>query len=133
MVADFFEAKLDLRPSVDLRGILWVAEKHRNEAMSMDTIGVAVAFNNFIGKTACMHVVVQDKEVLSRHVIRQTFKYAYEACGLEFLFGLVDSTNLEAIDFDRRIGFKDIHVVLDGGVSGDLVVLGMAKSDCRWI
>lgn len=135
LVADFFDKKLALHNSADLRGILWVPEEFSMSGtpMSMDQVAIGVAYNGFIGKTCAMHVVIQHPKYLSRKIIQTAFVYPFVQCGVEVILGLVDSTNKAAEDFDRRIGFKEVHTVRNGGLDGDLIIFQMHKADCRWL
>jgi hypothetical protein len=54
--------------------------------------------------------------------------------GLEKAFGIVNSLNTRAMEYDKKLGFTEAirfpGVHCDGG---DLVVFEMNKTDCRWI
>lgn len=135
LVADFFAKTLGLHNSDDLRGIIWVPDHLAipGTPMLSSQVAVAVAFNGFIGKTCCMHTVIQMPELLNRHMIRESFRFAFESCGVQTIFGLVDSHNEAAADFDRRIGFTEFQRIKDGGLEGDLIMFKMDKADCRWL
>ncbi len=133
LLAEFFKSRLALVATSSARGMMWTPSEFRGQPMKMDDVAVAVLIDNFIGKTCCMHVVIQKPEYLSRSMIKETFGYIFNRCGVELVFGLVDSTNKEAIDFDLRLGFEEMMRVPNGGLDGDLVILGMKKNQCRWI
>ena len=133
IVADFFKDRLGLYKSEDLRGVLWVPDEYALKVRDPDDIAVAVGFNAFIGRTCCIHTVIQRPELLTRYMIRETFNYVYNVCGVETVLGLVDSTNHKALEFDRKLGFKELYRIPNGGIDEDLVVLGMNKSECKWI
>ena len=130
---EYFVKYLGLSVSEDIRGILWIPEEHRGEQVSMDHVAVAVAFNGFMGHVCSMHTVISRPDLLSRHMIRESFDYIFNTCDVKFVFGPVDSTNKAAIEFDTRLGFKELYRIEGGGVDGDLIIFGMAKQDCRWI
>lgn len=133
MVAQFFEERLQLRPSEDMRGVLHVPIEWAHVTPSMDLVAVAVAYQNFIGRTCCMHTVIQKPEFVTPRVVRETFNYPFNICGLSAVLALVDSENQAALDFDSRLGFKEIYRIPEGGLEGDLIVLEMQRSKCRWI
>ena len=62
------------------------------------------------------------------------FDYPFNQLGIEKTFGIVNSQNIKAMEYDQKLGFKEavrfkgMHT--DGG---DLVVFEMDKADCRWI
>lgn len=133
MIADFFKQGLGLHNSEDLRGMCFFADEDVTRGLHCEDVAVAVAFNGFIGQIAQMHVVIQKPEKLTRRMVQETFRYAFETCGLVAVFGLVDSTNAAAIEFDTRLGFKEITRIKDGGLDGDFILFQMNKADCRWL
>ena len=93
-----------------------------------------VGYTAFIGVTCQMHVVSFNRSYCPKKFIQGTFDYVFNHRGIEKVFGIVNSNNKEAMQFDQKLGFKEairFDKVHDGG--GDLVVLEMNKADCRWI
>jgi RimJ/RimL family protein N-acetyltransferase len=133
MVWEFLHDRLKLHASADFRGVLWASEDRRGTPMTMDDVAAAVGFNTFIGKTCCMHVVVQEPQHVTRKMIRDAFDYAFNVAKVEVIFGPVDSTNAAAIEFDKRIGFREIGRFPGAGLEGDLVLFAMTRDECRWI
>jgi len=133
MVSEFFAARLQLQPSADFRGVLHIPTEYQSQPASMDHVAVAVAFQSFIGRTCCMHTVIQKPEFVTRRMVRDTFAYPFNVCGLECVLALVDSTNDAALSFDSRLGFREFHRIPHGGLEGDLVVMQMLRGDCRWL
>lgn len=132
-VWEFMHAKLALHNSADFRGALWVPEEHASSAMSMDHVAVAVGYNAFIGRTCCMHVVIQAPERLTPRIVRESFRFPFELCNCNAVLGLVDSKNDAAMSFDLKLGFKQIATIPNGGIDGDLNVLQMLRGECRWL
>lgn len=133
LVHAFFADRLGLHWSDDFRGVVHVPEAFRGQPASMDDVAIAVAYNGFIGKTCCMHCVIQRPEMVCPRVVRETFEYPFLVCDCEAILAFVDSTNEAALSFDRRLGFADIARIPHGGRDGDLIILQMLRSDCRWI
>lgn len=133
MVAEFFHSRLGLSVTDDFQGVLWIPEQYRLNPASMDDVAAAAGFNAFIGRTCCMHTVIQKPEYVTKRMIRDAFNYAFNIAGVEVVLGLVDSTNKEAIKFDTKLGFVEAHRVMNGGLDGDLVVFEMHKAACRWL
>lgn len=130
----FFNDRLGLHFSEDFRGVCHFPREVADGApVSMDRVGVAIAYNGFVGRTCCMHVVVQAPEVMSPRVIREAFEYPFIVCRCEVVLALVDSTNEAALDFDTRLGFSEFARIPRGGVDGDLVMLRMSRDECRWL
>ena len=114
-VQSFFADRLGLKWSDDFRGVLHVPEAYRNAPASMDHVAIAVAYNGFMGKTCCMHVVIQKPEAMTPRIVRDAFAFPFNACGCVAVLGMVDSSNIAALDFDRRLGFKEIDRIPEIG------------------
>jgi hypothetical protein len=118
---------------VDFRGVLYIPDEYRYQRGCFEHVAVAIGYNSFIGRTCCMHTVIQRPEAVTMAVVREAFEYPFIVCGCEAVLGLTDSANTEAIDFDKRLGFKELARIDNGGTEGDLCVMHMARSDCRWL
>lgn len=129
----FFHDRLGLHASEDWRGVLHVPDEYHGKPMRMDDVAVAVGYNAFIGRTCCMHSVIQRPELVTRGLLRETFEYPFLKCDCMAVLALVDSTNHAALRLDHKLGFKDIARVPGGGTDGDLVVLQMLRRECRWV
>jgi hypothetical protein len=134
LVHAFFKDRLGLHNSVDFRGMLYAPERPTDDSpIMMDDIAVAVAFNSFIGRTCCIHVVIQRPDLFCRRIISASFQYAFLACGCEAVLGLVDSVNTASLDLVKRLGFEEFARVPNGGGEGDLVMTQMLRANCRWL
>lgn len=132
-VHGFFNIFLQLSYTDDFRGCLFVPDIKRHKVMEVEDVAIAVGYNNFNGKLCSMHAVIQDPSFVSRPIIREIFEFPFVTCGREHVIAPVESGNKEALDFDKRLGFKELYRFPDGAVEGDLVILGMSKKECRWI
>lgn len=133
LVHAFFADRLGLHWSDDFRGVVHVPEGCRDKLAEMDDVAVAVGYNAFIGRTCCMHVVIQKPEAVSPRMVRESFEYPFLVCGCTAILAPVDSTNAAALKFDRKLGFSDFAVIPNGGTEGDLIWLRMLRSECRWL
>jgi RimJ/RimL family protein N-acetyltransferase len=95
-------------------------------------IGV-VTFQGFVGRTCTLHVA-GDGNWLTRHLIWQTFNTAFRLAGLLSIIAPVAGNNARALEFDKRLGFKEVHRVIDGWADGvDLIFLELKRQDCVWL
>lgn len=133
IVHSFFADRLGIHNSADFRGVLYAPDRPDDSPIHMGDIAVAVGYNSFIGRTCCMHTVVQKPELLNRRMVIAAFAYPFLTCGCEAVLALVDSNNAPALEFDTRLGFKEIARIPNGGPDADLVVLQMLRGDCRWL
>ena len=124
--ASILLAKAHVQPCGDLKALLWVNKDNEIEWV--------VGYTAFIGKTCQMHVVNLAGKPLNRAFIFGAFDYPFNYLGVEKTFGVVNSKNKVAINFDKKLGFKEVQR-FDGmhDDGGDIVLLTMDKADCKWI
>jgi RimJ/RimL family protein N-acetyltransferase len=92
-----------------------------------------VIFSGFTGASTSIHVGSFDKRWINPDMLWVTFDYPFNQLGVVKLVGLVPSSNQTALDFDKRLGFKEEVRVADVFPNADLVVLSMRREDCRWL
>lgn len=124
---------LGLHWSDDFRGVLYVPEEYRHQPQRPEHVSVAIGINAFVGRTCAMHLVVNRPEAFTARVIREAFAYVFKVCGCEAALALVDSDNEASLRLCARIGFVEINRIPNGAAVGDLVVMQMLRSDCRWL
>ncbi len=131
----FFNDRLGLHHSEDFRGVCHFLDRDSlpGTLFSMDAVSVAVAYNCFVGRTCCMHTVIQRPEGVTPRVVREAFEFPFLVANCEAVLALVDSENDAALDFDKRLGFREIATVPHGGPVADLVILRMLRGECRWL
>ena len=133
MVWSFFKDRLGLHHSADFRGVMHIPSEYANEVPNMDQVAVAVGYNAFIGRTCCMHCVVQRPELLTRAMVREAFEFPFVIAECNAILALVESTNAAALKFDKKLGFREVYRIPQGGMDGDLCVLQMLRTECRWL
>lgn len=92
-----------------------------------------VILRDWNGASILMHVAGFDPHWLTRDFLWICFHYPFVQLGCKKVLALVSSGNLHAIDFDKRIGFKEECRIKDADPGGDLVVLSMRREECRWL
>lgn len=92
-----------------------------------------VAFEDFTGASASVHIALSGPHAPIRKLLPVVAGYAFNQLGLKKLIGLVPSTNLAALKFDLRIGFKPEAVIKDVYPDGDMVIMSMTRDDCSFI
>jgi len=125
-MAAFINFHAKVSPSPDMQFFGYV----RGEKLCM-----VVALDGFLGKTAQINVAnAPDWHFTPRVMLREVFRYAFVTAGREMLLGVLNSRNTRAMNYDLHLGFRELlrlpGLHEDGG---DFVVLGLKKSDCRYI
>lgn len=94
----------------------------------------AVLYDQFNGRSICMHVASDgSRSWLTREFLSAVFSYPFHQLGVNQIMGLVDSTNTDALAFDKALGFEVECEIADAGKTGNLVILAMPKGKCRWL
>jgi len=130
---NFMASQFRMRKSEDFRGVMFVPDHCRGNTMHRKDVGVALAWDNFVGKTCTVSAIVQKPECFTRQVLRTVFSFPFDECGCEAVLALVDSENLKSISLCSRVGFECVHRIPKGGSHGDLIVFQMLRESCRWL
>ena len=133
LVFDFFRANLQMSHTADFRGCLFVPIEYDGSARMMEHVAIAVGYNNFNGRLCSMHAIIQKPEFVTPGVVREVFEFPFKFCNVEYVLAPVEAGNIEALEFDKRLGFKEIYRFKEGATVGDLVMLAMSKEECRWL
>lgn len=126
LAMQILQKEIGVQPCADFQAIFW-ADEDRN-------IEWVVGYTAFIGKTCQMHMVNLKGGYTPKLLLKSAFEYPFNICDLQKVFGIVNSNNTKAMEYDQKLGFKEVYRfngVHDDG--GDIVVFEMNKSDCRWI
>jgi hypothetical protein len=110
----------------DLQAIFWADDKNQIEWV--------VGYTAFIGKTCQMHMVNLKGGYTPKQLLKAAFDYPFNQCKLEMVFGVVNSKNIKAMEYDQKLGFTEAKRFAEMHENGgDIVVFEMNKADCRWI
>ena len=126
IASDILLREVGVQPCGDLQAIFWVNDQNQIEWV--------IGYTAFIGKTCQMHMVNLKGGYTPKQLLKSAFDYPFNQLGIEKAFGIVNSLNEKAMEYDQKLGFKE--AVRFAGMhedGGDLVVFEMNKSDCRWI
>lgn len=92
-----------------------------------------VLVDHYNGASACLHVAGDGKKWLTREFLHFVFGYVFEQLKLHVVIGLVPSWNTQALRFDLHLGFVEQCRIPAATPGGDLVILTMAREQCRWL
>lgn len=90
------------------------------------------AFTGYNGASLQMHMAVDEGQMSRRH-LQESFRYAFDHCGCEVVFGMVPSGNTRALEIDLRLGFEEVANIEGAHPDGSLHLLMMRRENCRWL
>lgn len=98
-----------------------------------DQLYGGAVFDDYTGKSISMHTAGFVPNWISRDLLWMCFHYPFVQLGVTKVLGTVVSSNHKALALDKHLGFKVEAVISDVYPTGDAVVMGMYKEDCKWL
>ena len=92
-----------------------------------------VIFQGFTGASILIHMAGFDPHWMNNDILWATFDYVFVQLKCKKLLGQVPSYNERALAIDLRLGFKIETTVKDVFPDGDLILVSMVPSECRWL
>lgn len=89
--------------------------------------------NNYLGRTAEIHMESVDPSAASRELLWMVFHYAFEQLGCRKLLALVPSNNYKAMELNLRAGWMIEAILRDVFDDKHMVILSMTKDQCPWL
>jgi RimJ/RimL family protein N-acetyltransferase len=111
----------------------WMGEPKSLAAMEGDRILGVVVFDAFTPYDVNMHIVIEDRRCVTRRILKQVFSYPFKQLGMRRVTGLVPASNVAALAFDLRLGFRHEGRKIHGAGDEDEIVLGMVAEGCPWL
>lgn len=96
-----------------------------------------VIYTGYTKTSIAMHVASFHPYWLNRRVLGLLFDYPFNRLNCEKVICFVRGGNKAALDFVLKVGYQvaaRVRGVYPGrGFDGDMVILDMSKSSCRWL
>ncbi len=92
-----------------------------------------VVFQNYTGASIGIHTAGFRPDWINKDMLWVTFDYPFNQLGCKKIFGQVAETNIKALEFDLKIGFKIITKIDDVFPDGACILVSLAREDCRWL
>ena len=90
-------------------------------------------FTSYTGASIHVHIAGFHPRWINNDMLWVSFNYTFIQLGCKVLFGQVPVTNSKALEFDLKIGFKEITRIDDVFPDGGLILLAMRREECRWL
>lgn len=92
-----------------------------------------VIYQAYNGASIVIQVASFDPHWLDRDMLWRAFYYPFEQLEVQKLFTQTPSNNLKALDFNRKLGFKEEARIEGVFRDADLIIRSMRREDCRWL
>jgi hypothetical protein len=92
-----------------------------------------VIYDGFTGGNIFMHQAGFDRRWLRGNMLWIVFDYPFNQLHVRKVAGTINSNNQELLDFNVRLGFKEEARIRNAYPNGDMLVLTMAREECRWL
>jgi len=91
-----------------------------------------VGYDSYNGASIVMHSAGDDPW-LTKDMLWAVFDFPFNVCKVNVVLGFVPSGNKQAIKFNTHIGFKTQCILEGAHPDGALVVMTMARGECRFL
>ena len=119
----------------------WVAGKMNGSfssatgtAIGLERDGSLVAgvmYENFNMQSITAHMAITGR--LTRSFLGAIFRYAFEKCGVHKVILPISSGNVKSNKFAKKLGFIEEARIRDAAPDGDIVILCLAKNECKYL
>ena len=92
-----------------------------------------VIYQGYTGASIRAHIAGFKPRWIDKDTLWIIFDYPFTQLGVRKIIGHVHSTNLKALDFNRKLGFKEEARIEGVFRDADLVIMSMRREDCRWL
>ena len=92
-----------------------------------------VVYCGFFGKSCSMHVASNGSHWMTRDFLKTAFELPFKNWNLKVIIGTVAGNNVKSLKLCRHLGFREVAVIPDAHDDGDLVVLEMRPTNCRFL
>lgn len=92
-----------------------------------------IGYDSWTENAVQMHIALDSPAAL-RPLLRHCFRYPFIQNARSIALGIIPAHNTRSCRLAERVGFCEVHRIVDGWDKGDdLVIYEMRKSDCRWL
>jgi hypothetical protein len=92
-----------------------------------------VIYQGYTGASIRAHIAGFAPRWIDKDMLWMMFDYPFGQLGVNKIIGHVHSTNLKALDFNRKLGFKEEARIAGVFRDADLVIMSMRRENCRWL
>jgi hypothetical protein len=92
-----------------------------------------VIYDGYTENCIFMHQAGFHPSWMTRELLWAVFHYPFVQLGCGKVCGTIPSAKTELLEFNERLGFKVETKITDAYPDGDMLILSMARDECRWL
>lgn len=90
-----------------------------------------IVYDYWCPNSVCVHSYIPEPRFLTKGFLREMFRYPFS--NVDWVIGVTPGDNLKALEFNRRIGFKETYRLMFGfDKTVDQVYQTMWHADCKY-
>jgi RimJ/RimL family protein N-acetyltransferase len=97
-----------------------------------ETILGGVIYQSYNTASIVMSVAGFTPNWLTRDLLWAAFDYPFNQLGCERVFSLINENNTKSLEFNRKLGFKEVTRIPGMFLDGAAIITAMEETDCRW-
>lgn len=102
-------------------------------AESKGKIVGAVVYDNFLRNSAQASIYAENPFVFRSDLLTNALEFAFDKCGLEYLYVMVSQDNTPSLRLSSKLGFKEVFRMPGAFREGvDYIVKRMHKDECDY-
>lgn len=110
--------------------VIGVVDDHREPE---SRVRGGVIFTAHTGSSCFLHIAGRDERWIIPDMLWAAFHYPFVKLGYAWVFATIEAANEHCLQFNLRTGFRELYRIPMMFPSGDGVLTGMERSECRWL
>ena len=108
-------------------------DAHYVGQVTNNEIKAVAVYCGFFGKSCMIHIMSEGNHWATKSFFKELFEYPFNKLKLKVIIGTIAGNNEKALRLSRHLGFKDVAIIPDAHNEGDLVILEMRPTFCKWL
>ena len=94
----------------------------------------AVILDSWTPNSVQGHLGAETPMVWKHGLHKEAFKYVFDTCKRKYFLGLTPSDRVDALRFNKKMGFKQVARIPDGYADGiDYILFQLTRDTCQYL